>query len=613
MTDVFQRRYEQFLFKNIAPKGASLPNFAKIVADAAHLGDRLTFEKGEESDATQGVLRLFRAILKQFNFNPILLEIAAIKDQRELRRTGANDMPDHWSFFVSYLVSYLPQSEARLLIRAWDASVKDLTTGRFAIVPDPEVYLSVDHRVPLGLHAQVAFHYRKKLNELTNWTADDSADAGLYAALTPTQREQLAPLPFELMTDVAGATARRRYDFHAQPASTNELVKRTIKQLARGTLFHLLAAHDGERATKLARYLAGSHMFVIPFRRQIQFPFARAEDEESHRLFGANPGGCVFGIVSKPPELQRPPPQSNESSPQPGSEPEEQRNRFERAIERISWLAQQASLLEGDATSEIERRVGDEITERVEFSRHLVVNSYVRTEYWIEGLRRLLPQAPQTNAAFRRVSDSIDNLLCLNECAIKRERRLKKLVSLKDLVAHLRSVYFTEHDESPPSSTGPDLPQFPPDFTRDLYMVLANLADNARKVADDEGVVAIGCFRVPLLENTVVWIENTGDRAMPESCQAYLRGEDVPPPRRQDGSEPLGLRTIVNTLRARGLPLPFVASPFRTVDASARAAALVLSSVDELPSIVRDKPTGTRVELTIPFFCELPINRGVEP
>ncbi len=506
----------------------------------------------------------FRRILLSEGFLPLLIEVAVLQDQR-VHSAGEAKFDSVMTSYVDACIPPVPPSQT--LLNCWQSAIDDwlnksTTRAPFDFVPSPLTYKYAYfiHPFPESSSQAGCLNPLPRVTDTLRQFHGKSIDIPATAPWTRTRAYHFASVAPTLTPEVG----------------IQELAEQFLKRVGQGlSETPRTTEHDSAECVT-----AGSFMMVIPFFRQIKF---HAEDFTELIDFGPSPGGCLFAVLLPN-----------------GAATSETPRRLRRAAIRCSWLLHQAALAEGDTKAASERTVTEQIKATHEFSRHLLVNAVIRTDYRLERVRRLTNNDDADHRqAFSRVSSSIDNLLCLNECAMGIERRLLKFRSLSLLLSHLRTVYFMGNDSSPEWPSGVPSPSYEATITRHLYMILANLADNAQKIADEDGIVAIGCLRIPDSADTIVWIENTGAQAMPSNCQDFLRGECNEVPRRPDGSEPLGLKTVSQLMREMHLTRAYVSSPFTEEAAIERVADLGLPSVTSLGSRIVGNDFGTRIEIRL--------------
>lgn len=196
-------------------------------------------------------LQLRRIFLEQ-GFNPLLLELAVIRDRRESTHTGDS--------FASHFACFVETQEGQSTLKAWKNMVSLLVeesagegSRRLDLVPNPRTYEYVFHATPLTC----PFHFAPS-EELERIPFLDST-------------------PYELPNTI-GSTG--------YPLSLPDNMRRI------SDLFQKCAQEEFALG---ATSTSACWLFVVPFFRVIEY--AEASVNALWSNFGGRPGGCLIGLL----------------------------------------------------------------------------------------------------------------------------------------------------------------------------------------------------------------------------------------------------------------------------------------------------------------------------
>lgn len=310
-----------------AEEKVTLPDFARMTDSQCDPNDI-------PDDDKLAFAAPFRRIFGEANFIPLLIEIAAIEDNRQTAaamRSSKRGVTAFQSNFVSNIVSYFDSamraSDPALgspLIDAWHQAIAAMNDH-----PDEDSRRMCDF-VPLPQtyrHLYLVWHCASLLNANT---VLDSGDQAFLTSLT--------------QSTTPGVPVAQRYVFKPIGTQNSPL---DVNEVARRFVEHLIATFNGRvrtsgRCHELESYLQQAILLVVPFYRQIDYT---ARDLVSTPGLGGNPGGCLFALLLKARGKDI---EINEA---------EDARRLRRSAVAASWLLQQAALAEGDSQAEIERRM----------------------------------------------------------------------------------------------------------------------------------------------------------------------------------------------------------------------------------------------------------------
>jgi hypothetical protein len=327
--------------------GDKLPQFSRMTDDPDNITDedKLAF------------VAPFRRIFLVEHFTPLLIEIAAIEDDRQRAATpeASKIGEERASNFVSNIVSYLDpllRDSAKVtgnpLLEAWHTAINDMNSSTSQngdrimcdFVPHPSTYKHIYLVWPLT----DILPSERDLPKSSGGVLTAGLRAGELKGIPEALRHPFAPISSELSLPPIEEVATRfitDLTFHLSKRTSESVLRQEVECLLRQAI-----------------------LVVVPFFRQIDYA---AKKRVSTPSLGGNPGGCVFALLvrSSPAEKDNdddelrtlPCPMGGREAPSAEKDNDNDARYLRRAVVKVSWLLQQAALAEGDNKAEIERKL----------------------------------------------------------------------------------------------------------------------------------------------------------------------------------------------------------------------------------------------------------------
>lgn len=211
--------------------------------------------------------------------------------------------------------------------------------------------------------------------------------------------------------------------------------------------------------------------------------------------------------------------------------------------------------------------------ERMKALRHSLVNVFSRFQGAFEELKDDLPEE-----GFQRLMGHFRYLRVLIQACVKYERTIKPWTTDVHEMLELLVKWLGAGNERISLECSGEKPLACKLGALSMFMILANLIENAIKYAGVHGTVYLSCHPCPKHADSVtLTIENSGDPMIPGFAR-YLSGKT----NRLPEGDHNGIRVVVHYLRELGLPFPSVKVP-----------------------VFPKKKTGTRIALTLPMTLKV--------